>query len=152
VTLEWVTSRRSELIVRLTLPYPPSLNHLYATVNGRRVQSAAGRQYKHDVAIIARAQGAQRLDGEVRVELRFFRPRRSGDLDNLLKATLDSLTGICWRDDSQIVGIEAHRLEDKARPRVDVRVLPVPLWKPGEYDEAGVLTEGAAPKEQGAEG
>ena len=32
------------------LPLPPSVNHLYATVNGRRVLSRAGRNYKALVA------------------------------------------------------------------------------------------------------
>jgi crossover junction endodeoxyribonuclease RusA len=30
----------------LVLPLPPSINHQYATVNGRRVLSRAGRDYK----------------------------------------------------------------------------------------------------------
>lgn len=34
----------------LTLPVPPSVNHLYATVNGRRVLSRAGRDFKAFVA------------------------------------------------------------------------------------------------------
>ena len=118
-------------VISLTLPYPPSLNHLYATVRGRRVLSEEGRRYKQAVFLDACQQGAARqmLTGDVWVTLHFYRPRKAGDLDNLLKATLDALTGICWKDDKQIVGIEARRLEDKERPRVDVRVMPVLLWE-----------------------
>jgi hypothetical protein len=34
----------------LVLPLPPSINHLYATVNGRRILSRAGRAFKTLVA------------------------------------------------------------------------------------------------------
>ena len=33
----------------LTLPVPPSVNHQYATVNGRRLLSVTGRSYKAQV-------------------------------------------------------------------------------------------------------
>ncbi|HKP00750.1 MAG TPA: hypothetical protein VJU02_03865, partial [Nitrospiraceae bacterium] len=36
-------------VVALTLPVPPSVNHQYATVNGRRLISSAGRAYKAQV-------------------------------------------------------------------------------------------------------
>ena len=32
--------------IEITLPVPPSINHQYATVRGRRVLSSAGRTYK----------------------------------------------------------------------------------------------------------
>ena len=32
--------------IELTLPVPPSVNHQYATVNGRRLLSAKGRALK----------------------------------------------------------------------------------------------------------
>jgi len=35
--------------MKFSLPLPPSVNHLYATVRGRRVLSAEGRAYKRDV-------------------------------------------------------------------------------------------------------
>lgn len=32
------------------------------------------------------------------------------DLDKLIRAALDGMTGICYRDDSQVVGVEAYKL------------------------------------------
>jgi Holliday junction resolvase RusA-like endonuclease len=58
----------------------------------------------------------------VALELRFFRPAKRGDLDNLLKVTLDSLNGLVYADDSQVTRILAERREDKLRPRVEVTV------------------------------
>jgi crossover junction endodeoxyribonuclease RusA len=106
----------------LTLPYPPSTNNLYATVRGRRVLSREGRQYKERAAILAVAHGMKPVDGEVVVTLKVYRPRRAGDLDNTLKIILDSLKGIAWADDAQVVGIDARRYEDKHNPRVVVLI------------------------------
>jgi crossover junction endodeoxyribonuclease RusA len=106
--------------VKLTLPYPPSLNNLYATVRGRRVLSAEGRRYKAEVAMLTRGIEVSTLP--VRVVVRVYRPRRAGDLDNTLKCLLDSLTGAVWADDSQIVAIQAERFEDKSNPRVEIDI------------------------------
>lgn len=48
-----------------------------------------------------------------------IRPKKKPDLDNIAKAVLDSLNGIAYKDDSQIVSLTI----DKAyslQPRVDV--------------------------------
>jgi crossover junction endodeoxyribonuclease RusA len=107
----------------LTLPYPPSTNHLYATVRGRRVLSREGCQYKELAALLAIQHGLRPVDGEVVVTLRVYRPRRAGDLDNSLKAVLDSVKGLAWHDDSQVKRIEAERFEDKVNPRVEMIVV-----------------------------
>ena len=92
--------------VTLTLPYPPSVNHLYAVVNGRKVLSAKGREYQQEVsATVFRQIGAANF-GEARIAYRatVFPPdRRRRDVSNLVKIVEDSLTkaGI-WCDDSQV--------------------------------------------------
>ncbi len=106
----------------VTLPYPPSTNHLYASVRGRKVLSREGRAYKQHAAAVAINAGLRPMDGPVVVSLSVYRPRRAGDLDNTLKALLDSLKGVAWHDDSQVVGIRADRYDDKANPRVEVAV------------------------------
>lgn len=108
----------------ITLGFPPTLNHLYSTVRGHRVLSRAGRQYKTTTALRARMAGMRRLAGPVAVTVRVFRPRRSGDLDNTLKVLLDSLKGVAWNDDSQVVRILASRYDDKENPRVELEVEP----------------------------
>lgn len=87
----------------LTLPYPPSTNHLYATVRGRRVLSAAGKAFKHAVFELFHQIRGVMVEGAVRVSIGAVAPdRRRRDLDNLLKITQDALTGLAWTDDSQI--------------------------------------------------
>lgn len=70
--------------------------------------SAEGRCYRRDVAdqvLIQR--GAKHYTGKLRVVIEAWRPdNRKRDLDNLLKAVLDSLThaGV-WEDDGNIVDL-----------------------------------------------
>jgi crossover junction endodeoxyribonuclease RusA len=108
--------------MKFTLDYPPSLNALYATVNGRRVLSKAGRQYKGNAALDAFRQGAYCISGAVVISIDVYRPAKRGDLDNTFKVILDALKGIAWEDDKQIVGINARRFDDKEYPRVEIEV------------------------------
>ena len=106
----------------ITLPYPPSVNNLYMTIRGKRILSTQGRRFKETAGLIAKAAGMKPIAGEVRVRVDLYRPRKSGDLDNFLKATLDSVKGVAWGDDSQVVCIVARRFEDKGNPRVVLTV------------------------------
>ena len=106
----------------ITLPYPPSVNHLYATVRGRRVLSKEGRQYKATTAALAYAAGVRPLAGDVTLIVHLYRPQKSGDLDNFLKSLQDALKGVAWIDDKQVKRIEAERFEDKLNPRAEILV------------------------------
>lgn len=62
------------------------------------------------------------MQGPVIVRIRVYRKRRHGDLDNILKALLDALNGVAYRDDSQVVEIHAQRFDDPRAPRVEIMV------------------------------
>jgi crossover junction endodeoxyribonuclease RusA len=109
--------------LKLILPYPPSVNNLYATFQGRRIISAAGRKFKSDIAVLARQQGARLLAGDLVITFRVFRPKRIGDLDNRLKISQDSLKGICFADDKQIIEIHAFRFDDRENPRIEIDIM-----------------------------
>ena len=47
-----------------------------------------------------------------------------GDIDNLVKGTLDALTGVLWKDDSQICTLHAHK-EYSSNPRIELEVTDV---------------------------
>ena len=51
-------------------------------------------------------------DGEIR-------PSKRPDLDNYIKAIMDALTGVIWRDDSQVTSMYAAKCYD-VRPRIEV--------------------------------
>lgn len=113
--------------MKFTLPYPPSLNKLRAIVRNRIVTTREGRDYKEQAGWEAKRQFVQVMRGPLAVSLRVFRPRKAGDLDNYMKALFDSMKGIAWVDDSQIVEIHAYRDEDKIEPRVEIEITPVPV-------------------------
>lgn len=104
----------------MRFPYPPQLNHLYTVARGRKILSTKGRQYKETVQMICMVKKVKPLDGDVKVIACFYRPRKSGDLDNVLKALLDSVKGYLWHDDKQVIEIHAYRYDDKDDPRVEL--------------------------------
>lgn len=104
------------------LPYPPSVNHYYRNVRGRTLISQEGRNYRSHVGVLATA--CEPLAGRLRLELDVHPPdRRRRDLDNALKAVLDSLqhAGI-YKDDFQIAELHVRRMAVKAGGAVDVRL------------------------------
>lgn len=111
--------------MKITLDYPPSANRYWRNVGGRMVRSAAATAYKQAAGWLCRTAGMEPLHGDVRVALAFYRPTKRGDLDNLLKVTLDALIGHAYDDDSQIRRIHASLHDDKDCPRVEVEVMPL---------------------------
>lgn len=104
------------------LPYPPSVNHYYRNVRGRTLISQEGRIYRSRVAVLATV--CEPLAGSLRLELDVHPPdRRRRDLDNALKAVLDSLqhAGV-YKDDFQICDLHVRRLAVKAGGAVAVRL------------------------------
>ncbi len=106
------------------LPYPPSANAYWRSIvingRGRVVVSREAKAFKK--AVSAALVELSPLTGPVHLVANFYRPRKRGDLDNLLKVLADSLKGIAYHDDDQIVKITASRFDDKERPRVEVSV------------------------------
>lgn len=108
--------------MNLTLPWPPSANSYWrhptkGALAGRHLISQEGRAYREAVAlnVIDQKGRVAALACPLAVEIEVFMPdRRRRDLDNLLKALLDSLThaGV-WMDDSQI-----HDLRIKRAPTI----------------------------------
>lgn len=107
--------------MNVTIPYPPSVNRYWRRSAVGMYLSKEGRQFKEKVKQIV-GDSHQPLTGPVQVLIHVFRPQKRGDLDNILKATLDSFNGLLYIDDSQIVKILAIRGDDKLNPRVEVTI------------------------------
>lgn len=109
-------------MINLTLPYPPSANRYWRQWQGRTVVSAEARQYKEEVGWLVKAATSEWLTGPVALHVKVYRPQKRGDLDNCLKILLDSLKGVLFADDDQVVEIHAYRGDDKSNPRAEVKV------------------------------
>jgi crossover junction endodeoxyribonuclease RusA len=122
----------------ITLPVPPSINHQYATVNGRRVLSASGRQYKTEVGqrillALARSAHRQALLESVRsrslaltLHFYFHAPLRR-DLDGGLKITQDAIAEALGINDCHIVELHLFKALSTGLPRVEARLSPADL-------------------------
>lgn len=98
----------------IVLPWPPSVNSYWRTVNGRTMISKKGRIYKQASARAVLACQANRfLAGRLRVRLTAYPPdRRRRDIDNLAKSVLDSMQSAgVYLDDSQIDELVITRAE-----------------------------------------
>lgn len=109
-------------MIRLTLPYPPSVNRMWRNARGIMITDPSVLVYKKTVAYQVRAIGIPLLDGPLKLVLDFYRPRKVGDLSNRIKVLEDSLIGLAYNDDSQVVEIHARRFDDKKNPRVEVEI------------------------------
>ena len=109
-------------MITIELPIPVSANRYWRMFKGHMVVSAEAKAYKTQVAWIARAAGAQLMDGTLSLSVDVYRAQRRGDLDNFLKILSDSLQGIIYENDSQIVEIHARLFDDKKNPRAMVSI------------------------------
>lgn len=107
---------------RFTLDIPPSANRYWRVYRGRAVKSDEARNYQAAAGWLALSQGVSVMSGAVGIRLTVYRQRKSGDLDNYAKCLLDSLRGIAYEDDKQIVELHLYRRDDKKNPRVEIEV------------------------------
>lgn len=125
--------------MRLTLPWPPSVNTYWrhphrGALAGRHLLSEDGRKYRKVVGDMVRAnRQAVGLRARLKVVLTACPPDlRRRDLDNLQKGLLDSLqhAGV-YEDDSQIDDLRILRGPVVKGGRVDVVVEPLDVTDTG---------------------
>ena len=115
----------------LILPLPPSINHQYATVQGRRVLSRAGREFKSLVA----EEVENWLDKYPYVDVAlfqhhylaltitfYFRSALRRDLDGGLKIAQDALCEALEVNDNLVVEIHLSKRVDHHCPRMEVQL------------------------------
>jgi crossover junction endodeoxyribonuclease RusA len=114
-------------MIRLVLPWPPSVNRMWRTVrlagSQRTLLSAEARRYREATRVAcAASQGP--LTGRLKVTLFACPPdRRRRDLDNMTKAVLDVLQyALVIEDDSQIDDLRIIRLDRIAGGRMVVEI------------------------------
>ena len=110
----------------VSLPWPPSVNRYWRSVNGKVLISADGRAYRANVALMATI-GKWPVWGDRNISVSiaaWFPDQRKRDLDNVLKAPLDALThALLWTDDSQIHELHIRNMGlDRAKPRLELTI------------------------------
>ena len=129
--------------LRITLPLPPSVNHQYATVNGRRLLSSAGRIYKAHVGQqlwVALSQSPARTDlvhrlqsGPLALSIRFFfTSALRRDVDGGLKIAQDALCQGLGLNDNRIIETHLYKAVDKEHPRMEVCLSPAGSVTPAD--------------------
>jgi Holliday junction resolvase RusA-like endonuclease len=88
----------------------------------REPRAIAYKAYREQVGWTARQAGAEIITGSVALSVHAMVTTRRWDLDNLVKAVADSLNGVCWVDDKQIVRIDAYLEVGWIMDRVEVIV------------------------------
>lgn len=117
-------NRQTRIIYRITIPGRP-VPAARMTQRGKFIKPEALRylEYKEKVGLFAKASGIPKIEGEIAVECKFFlKGGKLPDVDNLLKAVMDGLNGVAWKDDRQVVKISAERIEDECE-RVEVQIM-----------------------------
>jgi len=111
-------------MLELIIPYPPSVNHYWRMVRGRMLISREGRAFRERVCSILAAAGVRPMEGNLILAIDLYPPdRRRRDVDNAMKAALDSLQhGGCYLDDSQIVRLIAQKCEPVRGGKAVVRI------------------------------
>lgn len=93
--------------------------------NGRVHADSKTREAEEAFKWHLKAAGARKFSGPVKVELHFHRAdKRRVDLDNLIKLAWDSMNGICFEDDSQIVELHAVLERGHDEPGTWLKVSP----------------------------
>lgn len=100
-------------MITLLLPYPPTINHYYGVRGKARFIKPEGVEFRKLVDRNVKDKKHKIILGDVEIVIQIIPPdKRKRDIDNVLKALLDSLTkaGI-WKDDSQIVDLRIIKLK-----------------------------------------
>ena len=99
------------------------MNHYWRHVGGKTIVSREGRRYRSKVRSLLA--GTRPLEGRLAVEVTLFPPdRRRRDVDNAMKAALDSLAHAgAYLDDSQIDELHVRRgaVAEGGSARIEIR-------------------------------
>ena len=100
------------------LPVPPSVNHYLRRTRWGVTLTQDAKDFKDYVRFNI---PPNILTGDIVMQIGYYRKRRAGDIDGILKMTMDSLQGIWYENDKQICELHVFRYDDKEYPRLEVK-------------------------------
>ncbi len=119
-------------MIRLELPWPPSVNHYWKYGKGCVFINRPGRQYRENVCVaVLLTDIREPLTGRLAVQVDLHPPdKRKRDIDNTMKGLLDSLAhaGV-YVDDEQIdvLTIRRQQICDGGAAIVEIQELPASI-------------------------
>lgn len=110
-------------ITLYTKPVP--INAKFATFNGRSILTKRYRDAKTALALETRSQWTtEPLKGNITMNvMMYFGDRRQRDIDAHLKILLDSMEGIVYENDNQVVELHCFKEIDIKKGRTIVQIL-----------------------------
>ena len=108
-------------MITLSLPFPPSVNNYWQVARNRIIKTKKAKDYKRDIEnlmlVNARQiktfiQDVDKDNRPLALAVAVHYPKRSGplgEIDNLLKVSIDCLEGILFKNDRQFRHIQISR-------------------------------------------
>lgn len=92
------------------------------------------REYERLVGWAAKSAGCRPVEGPVSVTLSVYAKGRL-DADNIAKSILDSLNGVAYEDDDQVVELHIwkYRVKNAAEERVEIEIREASAWAKTEH-------------------
>lgn|SRR3990167_1942689 len=109
--------------ITITLPLPPTDNHLYGQHGHIRYMTHEGKVWKEAAQWdIKRQYKGKVKKGDVIIKEMCFFLKRRRDIQGSLKLIFDAMEGIVYENDNQIVDFRVVKAEDKENPRVEIEI------------------------------
>ena len=91
--------------------------------NGRCYDPPRSREFKREVGYLVKDawKDTPMIEGTARLDVTFYRRTLNCDVDNLVKALMDALQGICYKNDSQIWELNAKK-RISSTPRIELDI------------------------------
>ena len=116
---------KTATLLTASLPYPPTVNHIWRYSAHGVYLTPKGKAYKDSVRARVRLAGWNAAyTGRAAVEILVYPPdRRRRDIDNIPKIVFDSLTysGV-WADDCQVDELSIRRMEPRRGGEIQLTV------------------------------
>lgn len=106
-------------MIRYELPFPPSVNNLFANAGKSRVRTARYKAWAKEAGQFILLQGRKRLHGHVGLAVDLVKPdRRKRDLSNTIKAIEDLLVDMQVIEDDSLIQVLSVQWVESGSPCV----------------------------------
>jgi crossover junction endodeoxyribonuclease RusA len=114
-------------MIKLELPYPPSVNHYWGQSGKNKFLGKKGKEFRIAVAEACLDAEVVALEGRLSLHVSLYPPdHRKRDVDNVLKPLLDAMEHAgCFENDNQIDELHIIRREVEKGGSCVVLVLPI---------------------------